>query len=149
MFKIRHYELHPELFYDPDTHLWLRVEGNRARVGLDPLEQETRGAFVVIQLAKPGQKLSRGEAMGTVEAEKYVGSLQAPVSGRVAAVNPAVLTNPRLVNSDPYGEGWLLELEMSNFQSERAHLLTGEETLRDWYQAEIRKYEDWGWLAES
>ncbi len=149
MFKIRHYELHPELFYDPNLHLWLKVEGNRARIGLDPLEQETRGAFVVIQLADKGTQLNRGEAMGTVEAEKYVGSLQAPVSGTVVAVNPALQSNPRLVNHDPYGDGWLLELEMRCFEEERSHLLTGEAALRDWYQAEIRKYEAWGWLAES
>ncbi len=149
MFKIREYEIYPDLYYDPREHLWLRVEGDRARIGIDPLEQETKGAFVVIQLESAGKPLKRGESFGSVEAEKHVGALNAPVSGVIEAVNPAVLENPRLANTDPYGEGWLIEVRLTNFEQEKPLLLTGESALRQWYEAEIRKYEDWGWLAKS
>ena len=149
MIKVKGYEIRPELFYDPQTHLWLRVEGRKARVGIDPLEQETRGAFVVMKLEAVGKSLKRGDGFGSVEAEKHVGALNSPVSGTITAVNPAVIKNPRLANSDPYGDGWFVEVELNNFEAEKKELLTGEADLRGWYLAEIQKYADWGWLAES
>ncbi len=149
MFKVRNYAIHPDLWYDPRGHFWLQIEGNRARLGLDPLEQETRGAVVVVQLEAAGTALSQGDSFGSIEAEKHVGMLRSPLSGKIVAVNPAVQKNPRLVNSDCYGEGWLVEMELSHFEKEQEKLLTGEAALRGWFEAEIKKYEELGWLAES
>ncbi len=149
MITIKNYQLDPELFYDPQSHLWIKVEGSRARIGIDPLEQETKGAFVVVQFESPGKQVSRGETFGSLEAEKHVGALTCPVSGKIVAINEAVVKNPRLANTDPFGEGWFLEIEMSDFEKEREQLITGELAIRQWYEAEIKKYEDWGWLAES
>jgi len=149
MFKVKNYEIHPELYYDQKEHLWIKVDGNRARIGIDPLEQETKGAFVVIQLDSTGSVVQKGESFGSLEAEKHVGTLRSPVSGKVATTNPAVLENPRLANTDPYHDGWFIELELSNFDEEKKSLLTGKDALKQWYETEIKKYEEWGWLAES
>jgi len=148
MFKIQTYEIHPELFYDPEGHFWLRVEGTRARLGMEPLVQESMGAFVVVQLDAPGKPLEKGDAFGTVEAEKYVGPLRTPVSGTLAVVNERLAENPRLPNLDPYGDGWMVEIEMNRFEEEKHDLLTGEAALRTWYEQEVKKYEEEGWLAE-
>ncbi len=136
-----------DLWYDPVEGLWLDIDGNRARLGFSPLVQEGTGAFVSLVLAEPGSELQRGDTFGSVEAEKHVGHLKVPVSGRVTAVNQAVLENPRLANTDPYG-AWLLELELSRLDEEADHLLFGEQTVREWYESELKKYKDKGWLAE-
>ena len=149
MITVKNYQLDPELYYDPQHHLWIKVEGNRARIGIDPLEQETKGAFVVVQFESEGKVLARGESFGSLEAEKHVGTLVMPVSGSITTINPAVVENPRLANTDPYGNGWFIEVELTDFDKEKQHLITGELALRQWYEAEIKKYEDWGWLAES
>ncbi|MFQ5707751.1 MAG: glycine cleavage system protein H [bacterium] len=148
MFKIRGYEIYPHLFYDPEGHFWLKVENNRAKIGMDPVVQESMGAFVVVQIDELGKTLSKGKSFGTVEAEKYVGPLRAPVSGVVKKRNEQVTESPRLANTDPYGEGWLIELELTNFAEESSDLVTGERPLRDWFEKEIKKYEDSGWLAQ-
>ena len=149
MFVIRNYRVDPDLYYDPKGHFWLKVEGTRARVGMDPLVQDSMGAFVVVQLDYKGKRLSNGDSFGTVEAEKYVGPLRSPVSGSIMSTNDRVVQNPRLANTDPYGEGWLIEIELNNFDEEKNRLLTGEEEVRKWFEEEIRRYEGEGWLAES
>ncbi|MCI0443732.1 hypothetical protein L0244_24315, partial [bacterium] len=149
MFSVQNYQINPELFYESKDHFWIKVDGTRARIGMDPLVQESMGAFVVVQLDKQGKSLSKGESFGTVEAEKYVGPLRSPVSGKVMAINDAVVQNPRLANTDPYNEGWFIEIELANFEQERNGLVTGEEALRKWLETELKKYQEEGWLAES
>ena len=148
MFTIQKYEIHEGLFYHPDDHVWLKVEEAKGLIGLDPLVQESMGAFVVVQLDEEGKILEKGDSFGTVEAEKYVGPLRSPISGIIKNINSEVMENPRLANIDPYGKGWLIELELTNFREERAGLLTGEGPIREWFEAEVKKYEDEGWLAE-
>lgn len=149
MTSIQNYQINPDLYYEPKDHFWIKVDGNRARIGMDPLVQESMGALVVVQLNKQRMSLSKGESFGTVEAEKYVGPLRSPVSGKVVAINDAVVQNPRLANTSPYSEGWFVEIELSNFEKEKKELLTGEEALRKWFEAELEKYQEEGWLAES
>ncbi|MEE9168967.1 MAG: glycine cleavage system protein H [bacterium] len=148
MFTIQNYEIHEDLFYCPEDHFWLRVEHNRAQIGMDPLVQESMGAFVVVQLDEKGKIFKKGDSFGTVEAEKYVGPLRSPISGVLKNINIEVIENPRLPNREPYRKGWLIEVELTNFEKERASLLTGEGPLREWFEAEIKKYKDEGWLAE-
>ncbi len=136
-----------DLWYDPVEGFWLDLRDGRVRLGFSPLVQEGTGAFVSLMLAEPGSELQRGDTLGSVEAEKHVGHLKAPLSGRVLAVNEAVLENPRLANLDPYG-AWLVELEPSRLDEEADQLVFGEETVRAWYEAELKKYKDKGWLAE-
>jgi len=84
-----------------------------------------------------------------VEAEKHVGALKAPVSGRIVRVNDALIQNPRLANEDPYGAGWFVEIELTNFDAEKQELISGETNIRAWLLAEAKKYEERGWIAES
>ena len=149
MLVIQKYKVDPDLYYDPKEHLWVKVDGMRARIGMDPLIQESMGAFVVVQIDQKGKSLSREESFGTVEAEKYVGPLRSPVSGVLVDINQRVVENPRLVNDDPYGDGWFVEVQLNNFEEEKKGLLTGEESVKTWFQLEISKYGEEGWLAES
>ncbi|OHV28309.1 glycine cleavage system protein H [Parafrankia soli] len=91
-------------------HEWARVEGNRVRVGITAYAQEALGDIVFVSLPEVGQAVSAGEPCGEVESTKSVSDIYAPVSGEVAARNEALVAAPELVNSDPYGEGWLVEV---------------------------------------
>lgn len=92
-------------------HEWVRRTGDdTVRVGITDFAQSSLGDVVFVQLPDVGAKLSAGEAFGEVESTKSVSDLYAPISATVTAVNTDLQANPALVNSDPYGEGWLLEL---------------------------------------
>ena len=149
MKKIRNFQIRTDLSYDPETLYWLDIQGNMVRIGMSPLVQETSGSFVAVQFGAVGSSLERNGSFGSAEAEKHVGPLKSPVSGRITATNPMVLENPRLLNTDPYGKGWLVEIEMSQFDVEKAGLVEGPDKVEAWFESEIQKYEEKGWLAES
>jgi len=94
-----------------ETHEWVRVDGDRARVGITDFAQDELGDVVFVELPAEGDELAAGDAFGVVESIKAVSDLYLPVPGTVAAVNEALFDAPELVNEDPYGEGWMLELE--------------------------------------
>ena len=149
MKKIKNFNIRTDIWYDTDESFWLDIDGNSARIGMNPLVQETSGSFVSIRMDEIGKSFTKGDSFGSVEAEKHVGQLKMPVSGKITAVNEKVLENPRLLNTEPYGKGWLIEIEMSQFEEEKKNLLVGEANITTWFEAEINKYEDKGWLAES
>ena len=95
------------------THEWLIVDGKMATVGITDFAQAQLGDVVFLDLPKAGRKVSRGEAFGVIESVKAASDLFAPVTGTVAAVNDKLSSNPELVNSDPYGEGWIMKVELS------------------------------------
>ena len=97
-----------------ETHEWARVEGDAARVGISDFAQDELGDVVFVELPDVGDEVARGEAFGVIESIKAVSDLYAPVSGPVTAVNDALEGRPELVNEDPYGEGWLLEVELAD-----------------------------------
>lgn len=148
MEKIKNYKLLTDRYYDPNTGFWVKEEDAVLRIGFNPLTQESTGSFVSLMLEKEGSSLHRGEPFGSVEAEKHVGQLKMPVSGSIHAVNSAVLNNPRLANLDPYHEGWLIEIRPSHFDEEKEQLIHGRDSIVKWFEAELKKYEDKGWLAE-
>ncbi len=142
------YEIRYDRHYDPEGGFWVWVREGRARLGLTPLHQESTGAVVSLMFEAVGTELKRGEPFGSMEAEKHVGPLKTPLSGRICALNQEVLTNPRLVTLSPYEEGWLVELELTHFTAEKEHLLHGRDSIVQWFEAEINKFQDKGWLAE-
>jgi glycine cleavage system H protein len=95
------------------THEWITVDGKTATVGITDFAQAQLGDVVFLDLPKPGRKVNRGEAFGVIESVKAASDLFAPVTGAVAAVNDKLSSNPELVNSDPYGEGWIMKVELS------------------------------------
>ena len=95
------------------SHEWLTVEGKNVTVGITDFAQAQLGDVVFLELPSPGRKLEAGDSFGVVESVKAASDLYAPVAGRVAAVNDKLAAHPELVNSDPYGEGWIVKLELS------------------------------------
>ena len=100
-----------ELLYSTD-HEWVRVDGTRARVGITDYAQNSLGDVVFVEIPSVGTRVSAGQRFGEVESTKSVSDVYAPVAGTVIAVNEAVASGPELLNSDPYGEGWLCEIEI-------------------------------------
>jgi glycine cleavage system H protein len=95
------------------SHEWLTVDGKTVTVGITDFAQAQLGDAVFLELPSPGRKLDAGESFGVVESVKAASDLYAPVAGRVAAVNDKLTAHPELVNTDPYGEGWIVRLELS------------------------------------
>lgn len=146
--EVAGYRLDAGRYYDANSHLWVEVSvGNDlARVGFDPLGRETTGDVVEVSFVAAGTAVRRGDAFGTIEAAKYVGPLEAPVSGVVADGNQEVLGRPGLLNEDP-NQAWLVAVELAD-KSELAQLLTGEDQLRPWFAAEVERYRRQGAVAE-
>lgn len=95
-------------------HEWVCTGGDgEGRVGLTSYAQEMLGDIVYLDLPEVGKQLKQSEKMGEVESVKAVSEIFSPVSGEVAAVNPRVKDDPKVINDDPYGEGWILKLKMS------------------------------------
>ena len=134
--------------YDPAGHFWVTmVAPNRARIGLDALGVETSGTIAQLAFLPLGEHLKRGEAFGSLEAAKFVGPLPSPLSGTVSATNDAVVADPALVERDPYGDGWLVEIDLAE-PGELAELISGAHPIRVWFEAEVEDYRLKGVLAE-
>ncbi|WP_372479241.1 glycine cleavage system protein GcvH [Halomicrobium sp. HM KBTZ05] len=108
-----------------DSHEWVR-QADDATIGISDFAQDELGDVVFVELPDEGEKLTAGEEFGVVESIKAVSDIYAPVSGTVTAVNDALFDEPELVNDDPYGDGWLLELELAD-ESELDDLLSPDE----------------------
>lgn len=92
-------------------HEWIRQEGEVAYVGITDYAQEQLGDIVFVDIQTEGETLAAGEVFGTIEVVKTISDLFMPVSGEVLEQNPALADQPELVNSDPYGEGWLIKVK--------------------------------------
>ncbi|MBS1121690.1 MAG: gcvH [Deltaproteobacteria bacterium] len=99
-----------DLRYTPD-HEWLKAAGSKWRVGITQFAVDALGDITLVDLPKEGDLVTKGQRFGTIESVKSVSDLYAPVSGRVTAVNAVLKDSPELVNSEPYGTGWMIELE--------------------------------------
>ncbi len=115
-------EVPNDLLYNSE-HDWLRVEGGVGVTGITDYAQSELGDVVFLELPEVGRRIKQGEAYGTLEAVKTVADLYAPVSGTVAEVNTALDADAGRVNTDPYGSGWILKVEIED-QTELESLLT-------------------------
>lgn len=102
-----------DLKYTKD-HEWVRVNGNTAVVGITDHAQRQLGDVVYVELPKVGNTLEASDAFGSIESVKAVSEAFAPLSGKVTKVNEELMESPELINEEPYGDGWLIELELSN-----------------------------------
>ena len=107
-------------------HEWLRIEGNEAFVGITHFAQSELGDIVFIDVDTEGESLEKEEVFGSVEAVKTVSDLFMPVNGEVLEFNENLEDNPELINSDPYGEGWIIKVSISD-SSELEDLLSSED----------------------
>ncbi|MBO8429508.1 MAG: glycine cleavage system protein GcvH [Bacteroidetes bacterium] len=104
----------PENLKYSQDHEWVRVEGNVAVVGITDYAQSELGDIVFVDIQTEGEELQQGELFGNIEAVKTVADALMPVSGKVIEVNSELESAPESVNSDPYGKGWMIKVEMSN-----------------------------------
>ena len=102
-----------QLLYSSD-HEWIAVDGTRARIGITDYAQDALGDVVFVQTPTLGAEVTAGDSFSEVESTKSVSDIYAPVSGTVVAVNDGLANGPDALNSDPYGAGWICEIEMSN-----------------------------------
>lgn len=111
-----------ELKYTKD-HEWIKIEGNTATVGITEFAQGELGDIVYVDVTTAGQELNQHDVFGTVEAVKTVSDLFLPISGKITEFNKSLESAPEKVNSDPYGEGWMIKIAIKN-AGEVAGLLT-------------------------
>lgn len=112
------------LKYSKD-HEWVRVEGDTAYIGITDFAQSELGEIVIVDITTEGETLAREAVFGSIEAVKTVSDLFMPLGGEILEVNPKLEDNPELVNSDPYGEGWMIKVKMTD-PSEAGKLLGAE-----------------------
>lgn len=142
------YPLRLDRSYDPETHQWLYAKADGLlRIGLDGLTADTYGSLAQLVISAAGSVVGRGQAFGSLEAAKYVGPLLAPISGRIAAVNPAVLADPDLVVRSPYDDGWLIDLEPIRLDDE-GDLLISDELAHAWFAQAVAEHREKGLVAE-
>jgi len=96
-----------------NDHEWVRVEGDTAYIGITDFAQKELGDIVYVEIETVGQNLGQGEVFGTVEAVKTVSDLFMPLSGEIIEMNQKIESTPELVNSDPYGDGWMIKIKLS------------------------------------
>ncbi|MBI3180937.1 MAG: glycine cleavage system protein H [Myxococcales bacterium] len=136
-------------YYDRTEHLWARLEGEgRVRVGLSAFAQKAAGAIAYVKLKPAGKPVQKGRAFGSIEAGKYIGPLKSPATGSLEAVNAEALENPGLLNTDPYGRGWLAVIEATELSRDLADLVHGEDAIRRWIEEEYNRYVAEGLFAE-
>lgn len=123
--KIRETSSEPVLRFSED-HLWVRVEDDRTQVGISEIGQRTIGEILAVELPDVGDRIELGETFGEFETVRTVHELTAPVSGTVVAINSELEDQPELANEDPYYEGWLIEVELSQ-ESELDDLMSTED----------------------
>ncbi|MGH2708701.1 MAG: glycine cleavage system protein H [Actinomycetota bacterium] len=146
--KVRGYLLDLDRRYDPGGHLWVEVLGEGlVRVGMDPLGVKIAGEMVQITLKEVATRLARGRAFATLEAERFVGPLTMPISGMILVRNRAAVADPRIIAQDPFGEGWLAEIEPSN-PAELDLLISGPGAVTAWFEKKVREYRLKGALAD-
>ena len=104
----------PENLLYTQEHEWIRVDGNNATVGITQFAQDQLGDIVFVELPEVGALIEREIPFGVVESVKTVSDLYAPVSGTIKAVNQHLESNPEQVNNEPYGSGWIIEIEISD-----------------------------------
>jgi glycine cleavage system H protein len=104
----------PESLRYTKEHEWIRLEGDVANIGITDFAQHELGDIVYVEIETLGQELKSGDVFGTVEAVKTVSDLYLPVDGSITEINPKLNSNPDLVNTDPYGEGWMVRMKVNN-----------------------------------
>lgn len=103
----------PEGLQYTKDHEWVKIEGNKATVGITDFAQGELGDIVYVDINTVGQQVAAHEVFGSVEAVKTVSDLYMPVAGKVAEVNPILDGSPEKVNEDPYGDGWMIKIELT------------------------------------
>ena len=116
----------PDDLYYSEEHEWVRVDGEIAIIGITDFAQEQLGDIVYVQLPAVGESITAGSTVGELESTKSVSDVFAPIDGEIVGRNDSLDSNPEVINSDPYGEGWLLKVRVAD-PDVTASLLTPEQ----------------------
>jgi glycine cleavage system H protein len=125
--RVNNCNIPEDLLYVIDKHVWARNDGDLVTVGMTDVAQHLAKSIIAVTPKKPGRAVPRGRNIATVESGKWVGPVPAPVSGEIAEVNTALEATPGLINTDPYGAGWVARLRPSDWDAEVGELATGPE----------------------
>ena len=140
MTTIGDYEFPDELYYDQE-HSWVRVDDNVAIIGLSMFGQDLAGEIVYVEMPLIGRKVAKGDAFMSMESGKWVGRVKSPVSGKISAANEELEWESTTVNEDPYGEGWLAKLEISDPSELEALMKADSDEFAALIAAEREKYD--------
>jgi len=140
MVKLEGFDFPDDLYYHRE-HMWVKVEGDKVRVGYNDWAQKAAGKLLSLKTKRPGAPVEAGKTLGSIESGKWVGSLKVPVSGELVQLNEDVLKTPNLINTDPYGKGWVAIIKPSKLQEELKTLISGKDTpgLEAWLKDERAK----------
>ena len=134
MVKVEAYEVPEGLYYSKDFS-WVKVEGDKVRVGITDYAQRSLREIVYTELPSVGTEVKQNEPFGTLESVKAVSDLVSAISGTIEEVNEEVQSKPETLNEDPYGKGWLLVVKASNLQADLANLLDFDKAV-EWHKAQ-------------
>ncbi len=141
MGMIGDYNLPDELYYHKD-HSWARVESDgTVTVGMNDFFQKEAGDIVFVDLPEEEDEVEQGEVCGKIQSRKWIGTLVAPVSGEIIAVNEDMEDDTSLINTDPYGDGWIVKIKPSDLDSDLENLMLGP-AVAPWIEAEVKRAED-------
>ncbi|WP_210717350.1 glycine cleavage system protein GcvH [Amycolatopsis acididurans] len=122
---VKNCNLPEDLHYLVERHVWVRQEGDLVTIGMTDVAQNLAKTIISVTLKKAGKEVRKGRNVATVESGKWVGPVPAPVSGEIVEVNEALTSSPSLINSDPYGAGWVAKLRPGDWAADSADLATG------------------------
>ncbi|MDQ1334565.1 MAG: glycine cleavage system protein [Thermodesulfobacteriota bacterium] len=128
MAEIKGYNMPDELYYH-EEHSWARVEGTKVTIGMTDMFQKEAGDIVFVDLPEEEDDVSQGETCGKIQSRKWIGKLVAPVSGEITEINEELEEDTSLINSDPYGDGWILVIKAEDeddLQAELKNLIHGD-----------------------
>jgi len=136
MVKVEQYEVPEGLYYSKDFG-WIKIEGDKLRMGITDYAQKALREIVYAELPSAGTEVKQGEPYGTLESVKAVSDLVAAVSGVITEVNDEVQSKPETLNEDPYGKGWLIVIKPANLQAELANLMDFAKAV-EWHKAQAQ-----------
>jgi glycine cleavage system H protein len=134
MVKVEQYEVPEGLYYSKDF-AWVKIEGDKARVGITDYAQKSLREIVYAELPGAGTQVKQNEPFGTLESVKAVSDLVSALSGTIEEANEEVQSKPETLNEDPYGKGWLLVVKPSNLQGDLANLMDFDKAV-EWHKAQ-------------
>ncbi len=125
MATVNNCNLPEDLYYVVEKHVWARRDGDLVTVGMTDVAQNMAKSIIAVTPKAPGKPVRKGRNVATVESGKWVGPVPAPVGGEIAEVNQALMATPGLLNTDPYGDGWVAKIRPDDWDSDAADLVTG------------------------
>jgi glycine cleavage system H protein len=134
MVKVEAYEVPEGLYFSKDFE-WVKIEGDKVRIGISDYAQKSLREIVYAELPSAGSEVKQNEPYGTLESVKAVSDLVAPISGTIEEVNDEIQSKPETLNEDPYEKGWLLVVKPSNLQAELANIMDFNKAV-EWHKAQ-------------